>query len=105
VAMTILSDCVLYCEHVHRNAITVNDVVHALKRNGRPVYGMLLSVRRLRSIGSHLLSRSERWRTDASILELMRNANGKSVCGHSNVVRNAVATSLSSSAGRQLGVR
>ncbi|KAF3926626.1 hypothetical protein AA313_de0209038 [Arthrobotrys entomopaga] len=35
----IVNDCVTYCEHARRKTITVLDVVHALKRIGRPVYG------------------------------------------------------------------
>ncbi|KAK6544646.1 Core component of nucleosome [Orbilia ellipsospora] len=35
----ILKDCVTYCEHARRKTVTVVDVVHALRRIGRPIYG------------------------------------------------------------------
>ncbi|ROW05141.1 hypothetical protein VSDG_00009 [Cytospora chrysosperma] len=35
----ILRDCVTYCEYRQAKTITVYDVIHSLKRIGRPVYG------------------------------------------------------------------
>ncbi|KAF8543608.1 histone-fold-containing protein [Trichophaea hybrida] len=35
----ILRDCVCYLEHANRKTITTVDVVFALKRSGRPIYG------------------------------------------------------------------
>lgn len=35
----ILQDCVVYLEHSSRKTITVTDVIFALKRIGRPIYG------------------------------------------------------------------
>jgi len=35
----ILADCVAYCEHARRKTVTVTDVIFALKRLGRPIYG------------------------------------------------------------------
>lgn len=34
-----LRDAVVYTEHTGRNTMTMMDVVHALKRQGRTVYG------------------------------------------------------------------
>ncbi|KAH0613319.1 uncharacterized protein H6S33_009699 [Morchella sextelata] len=36
---TILHDCVIYLEHSSRKTVTVTDVIFALKRIGRPIYG------------------------------------------------------------------
>ncbi|KAF8417980.1 histone-fold-containing protein [Tirmania nivea] len=36
----ILKDCATYVEHAQRRTITVVDVIFALKRQGRPIYGM-----------------------------------------------------------------
>jgi hypothetical protein len=38
-----MRDCVAYVEHGRRNTVTVTDVVFALKRVGRPVYGTFTS--------------------------------------------------------------
>ncbi|TLD31202.1 hypothetical protein PspLS_02820 [Pyricularia sp. CBS 133598] len=35
----ILRDCVAYCDYRRAKTVTVHDVLHALKRMGRPVYG------------------------------------------------------------------
>jgi len=35
----ILADCVAYCEHARRKTVTVTDVIFALRRLGRPIYG------------------------------------------------------------------
>ncbi|KUI68436.1 Histone H4.2 [Cytospora mali] len=35
----ILRDCVTYCEYRQAKTITIYDVIHSLKRIGRPVYG------------------------------------------------------------------
>lgn len=35
----IIRDTVAYTEHAHRKTVTAMDVVMALKRNGRPLYG------------------------------------------------------------------
>jgi|UniRef100_A0A914DYW8 histone H4 len=35
----IVKDSIAYCEHVHRRTITAMDVVYALKRHGRTLYG------------------------------------------------------------------
>ena len=36
---TVLRDSVTFCEHVRRKTITSMDVVQALKRNGKTLYG------------------------------------------------------------------
>ncbi|KAH6895535.1 histone-fold-containing protein [Thelonectria olida] len=36
---TILKDCIIYVEHRKAKTVTVNDVIHALRRIGRPIYG------------------------------------------------------------------
>lgn len=36
---SILKDCATYVEHAQRRTITVVDVIFALKRQGRPIYG------------------------------------------------------------------
>lgn len=36
---TILEECVIYLEHSKRQTVTVGDVIFALKRQGRPIYG------------------------------------------------------------------
>ncbi|KAH7328300.1 histone-fold-containing protein [Stachybotrys elegans] len=36
---TILRDCVIYVEYQKRKTVTVHDVLHALRRLGRPIYG------------------------------------------------------------------
>ncbi|TLD16789.1 uncharacterized protein PgNI_01781 [Pyricularia grisea] len=35
----ILRDCVAYCDYCRAKTVTVHDVLHSLKRIGRPVYG------------------------------------------------------------------
>ncbi|KAI1707351.1 centromere kinetochore component CENP-T histone fold domain-containing protein [Ditylenchus destructor] len=35
----VLKDAVLYCEQAHRTTVSAMDVVYALKRQGRTVYG------------------------------------------------------------------
>jgi len=35
----ILRDCVTYVEHAKRQTVTVTDVIYAVKRRGRPIYG------------------------------------------------------------------
>ncbi|KAF3767753.1 hypothetical protein M406DRAFT_20457, partial [Cryphonectria parasitica EP155] len=35
----ILRDCITYVEHRHAKTVTVYDVLHALQRIGRPVWG------------------------------------------------------------------
>lgn len=35
----ILRDCVAYCDYRRAKTVTVHDVLHALKRIGRPIYG------------------------------------------------------------------
>ena len=35
----VVRDCVTYSEHAHRKTVTAMDVVHALKRQGRTLYG------------------------------------------------------------------
>ncbi|XXG98417.1 mitochondrial 54S ribosomal protein YmL19 [Hypoxylon texense] len=35
----IIKDCVVYTEYRQRKTVTINDVLHALKRMGRPIYG------------------------------------------------------------------
>ncbi|OTB08237.1 hypothetical protein M426DRAFT_317357 [Hypoxylon sp. CI-4A] len=35
----IIRDCVIYTEYRQRKTVTVGDVLHALKRLGRPIYG------------------------------------------------------------------
>ncbi|KAI1813694.1 histone-fold-containing protein [Poronia punctata] len=35
----ILRDCVVYCEYRNAKTITINDVLHSLRRLGRPIYG------------------------------------------------------------------
>ncbi|KAJ4389747.1 Histone H4 [Gnomoniopsis smithogilvyi] len=37
--MMILRDCVTYVEHRQAKTVTVLDVIHALRRIGRPIYG------------------------------------------------------------------
>mmetsp|Transcript_32573 Transcript_32573/g.68383 ORF Transcript_32573/g.68383 Transcript_32573/m.68383 type:complete len:116 (+) Transcript_32573:494-841(+) len=34
-----IGDAVIYTEHANRKTVTAMDVVHALKRSGRPIYG------------------------------------------------------------------
>ncbi|KAI5807260.1 histone H4 [Peziza echinospora] len=36
---SILRDCVMYVDHANRRTVTVVDVIFALKRIGRPIYG------------------------------------------------------------------
>lgn len=36
---TILQECVIYLDHSKRQTVTVRDVIFALKRQGRPIYG------------------------------------------------------------------
>lgn len=36
---TIVKDAVVYTQHARRKTVTANDVVHALRRNGRELYG------------------------------------------------------------------
>ncbi|KAI0009502.1 histone-fold-containing protein [Xylariaceae sp. FL0662B] len=36
---TILHDVAAYTEHAKRKTVTINDVLHALRRQGRPIYG------------------------------------------------------------------
>ncbi|KAH8912392.1 histone H4 [Coniochaeta sp. PMI_546] len=36
---TILRDCITYVEHRKAKTVTVHDVIHALQRLGRPIYG------------------------------------------------------------------
>merc|ERR1711871_1104575 len=36
---TIVKDSVAYCEHARRKTVTALDVVYALKRQGRTIYG------------------------------------------------------------------
>jgi len=43
VVIKVLKDCVVYCEHANRKTVTVVDVIHALQRIGKPIYGMLHS--------------------------------------------------------------
>ena len=35
----ILKDSITYCDHAHRKTVTAMDVVYALKRQGRTLYG------------------------------------------------------------------
>ncbi|KAI5804999.1 histone-fold-containing protein [Geopyxis carbonaria] len=42
----ILKDCVIYVEHGKRKTVTVTDVIFALRRIGRPVYGFDTEVSR-----------------------------------------------------------
>ncbi|KAI8958668.1 histone-fold-containing protein [Daldinia sp. FL1419] len=35
----IIRDCVVYTEYRQRKTVTINDVLHSLKRIGRPIYG------------------------------------------------------------------
>ncbi|KAL7627686.1 Histone H4 [Parahypoxylon ruwenzoriense] len=35
----IIRDCVVYTEYRQRKTVTINDVLHSLKRLGRPIYG------------------------------------------------------------------
>jgi histone H4 len=35
----ILKDCCVFLDHTSRKTITVTDVIFALKRKGRPIYG------------------------------------------------------------------
>ncbi|KAI1363039.1 histone-fold-containing protein [Xylaria arbuscula] len=35
----IIRDCVTYCEYRQAKTITINDVLHSLRRQGRPIYG------------------------------------------------------------------
>ncbi|OBT90368.1 hypothetical protein VE02_00753 [Pseudogymnoascus sp. 03VT05] len=35
----ILKDCIIFLEHANRKTVTVGDVLFALKRIGRPIYG------------------------------------------------------------------
>ena len=35
----VIKDAVMYTEHAHRKTVTTMDVVYALKRNGRTLYG------------------------------------------------------------------
>ncbi|TGZ80908.1 histone-fold-containing protein, partial [Ascodesmis nigricans] len=37
----ILRDCCIFVEHGKRKTVTVTDVVFALRRIGRPIYGMI----------------------------------------------------------------
>eukprot|EP00915_Cephaloidophora_sp_WS-2016_P006377 GHVH01008537.1.p1 GENE.GHVH01008537.1~~GHVH01008537.1.p1 ORF type:complete len:104 (+),score=5.61 GHVH01008537.1:66-377(+) len=36
---TVIKDAVTYCEHASRKTVTAMDVVYALKRQGRTIYG------------------------------------------------------------------
>jgi histone H4 len=36
---TVVRDASVYCEHAQRKTITAMDVVHALKKSGRTLYG------------------------------------------------------------------
>jgi len=36
---TILHDCCIFLDHANRKTVTVTDVIFALKRIGRPIYG------------------------------------------------------------------
>ena len=36
---TIISDAVIYAQHARRKTLTSNDVVYALKKNGKTLYG------------------------------------------------------------------
>jgi len=36
---TIIQDCVIYTDYRNRKTVTVSDVIHALRRIGRPIYG------------------------------------------------------------------
>lgn len=38
----IIRDTVLYVDHAKRTTVTVLDVIHALKKNNRPIYGVEL---------------------------------------------------------------
>ncbi|KAI0159614.1 histone-fold-containing protein [Xylariaceae sp. FL1272] len=35
----IIKDCVTYTEYRQAKTVTINDVLHALRRQGRPIYG------------------------------------------------------------------
>jgi len=35
----VLQDCTVFVDHSSRKTITVRDVIYALKRRGRPIYG------------------------------------------------------------------
>lgn len=37
---TVLRDAVTYTEHARRKTVTAMDIVYALKRNGRAIYGI-----------------------------------------------------------------
>ena len=34
-----MSDCVVFVEHGRRKTVLVTDVIYALRRRGRPIYG------------------------------------------------------------------
>ncbi|KAL7265973.1 hypothetical protein RUND412_011496 [Rhizina undulata] len=36
---SILKDCIIFLDHAERKTVTVTDVIFALKRIGRPIYG------------------------------------------------------------------
>ncbi|KAI1716016.1 centromere kinetochore component CENP-T histone fold domain-containing protein [Ditylenchus destructor] len=36
----VIRDAILYCEHARRKTVTAMDVVYALKRQGRTLYGL-----------------------------------------------------------------
>lgn len=38
----IIRDTVLYVDHAKRTTVTVLDVIHALRKNNRPIYGVEL---------------------------------------------------------------
>ncbi|KAI1458067.1 histone-fold-containing protein [Annulohypoxylon moriforme] len=35
----VIRDCVIYTEYRQRKTVTINDVLHSLRRIGRPIYG------------------------------------------------------------------
>jgi histone H4 len=35
----VVKDCIVYAEHAKRRTVTAMDVVYALKKNGRVIYG------------------------------------------------------------------
>ncbi|KAI5868415.1 histone-fold-containing protein [Durotheca rogersii] len=49
----IIRDCVAYTEYRQRKTVTINDVLHALKRLGRPIYGFDDDVPAKLANGSH----------------------------------------------------
>ncbi|KAJ4315224.1 Histone H4 [Fusarium piperis] len=36
---TVIKDCVIYVEYRNAKTVTIGDVIHSLRRIGRPIYG------------------------------------------------------------------